>query len=304
MRLGSRLRARTESSAFHRRARCDVDKARRGGEEFWMTTSRSSRHGTALITGASSGLGAEFARIFAADGHDLVLVARRERKLQLLAAELSQRHGVGARVIAADLARPAAPTEIVDRLRGDAVEVDYLVNNAGFGHLGPFVSTDRATELQMIQVNVVAPTDLARLLLPSMVARGYGRVLNVASTAAFVPGPFMAVYYATKAYVLSLSQALSNELRGTGVTVTVLCPGPTQTGFAAAAGTAASAPIQRHMVMDAASVARAGYRGMRRGQATVVPGLVNKLLTQSTRLIPRSMQAEIARRVAERRTHA
>jgi uncharacterized protein len=269
-----------------------------------MTSSRTTRNGTALITGASSGLGAEFARLFAADGHDVVLVARTESKLQQLATELTQTHGIRALVLASDLAHPSAPMEIANRLRRDGTEVDYLVNNAGFGLIGPFLSTNRATELAMIQVNVVALTDLTKLLLPAMVTRGRGRILNVASTAAFVPGPFMAVYYATKAYVLSLSQALSNELRGTGVTVTALCPGPTRTGFATAAGARSRPSWQARMVMEASTVARAGYRGMMRGETTVVPGLLNKLLTQSTRFLPRAMQAQIARRTAERRLHA
>ena len=216
----------------------------------------------ALVTGASAGLGAEFARQLAADGFSLVLVARDEARLRSLADELVAARGTEVEVLAADL------------LEHDDLE------------------------------RVAALTDLTKLLLPAMVVRGRGRILNVASTAAFGPGPFMAVYYATKAYVLSLSQALSNELHGTGVTVTALCPGPTRTGFAAAAGAGARPSWQARMVMDAATVARAGYQGMMRGDTMVVPGFLNKLLTQSTRLLPRSVQARITRRVVERRIHA
>jgi hypothetical protein len=178
--------------------------------------------GTALITGASSGIGLELARIFAADKWDVALVARSEGKLRELASELQNAHGVRARVIAADLAKPSAPDEIMAALEG--VEIDALVNNAGFGLGGEFVKADLHTELEMIQVNITALTHLTSLVLPSMVARRRGAILNVASTPAFQPGPFMSVYYATKAYVLSFSEAIVEELTGSGVTVTALCP--------------------------------------------------------------------------------
>ena len=188
---------------------------------------------TALITGASSGIGADLARLFARDGYDVVLVARSEEKLREVAEGIGKEHaGVTARVIVADLARPDAARDVVDALGG--LPIDALVNNAGYGVAGPFVETDVRSELEMIQVNVVALTHLTKLLAPGMVARKRGRILNVSSTAAFQPGPLMAVYYATKAYVLSVSEALAEELRGSGVTVTALCPGPTATGFAAA----------------------------------------------------------------------
>src|SRR5438128_1555599 len=189
----------------------------------------------ALITGASSGIGLELAKLFARDEHDVVLVARRADKLKQLAAQLGSAHNIRATVIPADLADPAAPEEIFRALRAADVELDVLVNNAGFGVTGPFLATDAAAELRMIQVNVTALTHLTKLFLPGMLGRGAGRVLNVASTAGFQPGPLMAVYYATKAYVISFSDALAEELRGTGVTVTCLCPGPTKTGFQEAA---------------------------------------------------------------------
>ncbi|HVE78022.1 MAG TPA: SDR family oxidoreductase [Gemmatimonadaceae bacterium] len=261
-------------------------------------TAQPARRGTALVTGASGGIGLELARACAGDGWDVVLVARGESALRAAASELG-RSGGAARYIVADLARPEAPAELVARLEADGTRVDALVNNAGFGLLGSFVTTDWAREREMIQLNVTALTELTKRLVPGMVARGRGRVLNVASTAAFVPGPFMAVYYASKAYVLSLSQALANEVRGTGVTVTALCPGPVRTRFAETAGAGGSNLFQGPLVMDAERVARAGYAAMMRGRAVVVPGLLNRILTQGTRLLPRATLAAIARRVAE-----
>jgi short-subunit dehydrogenase len=269
-----------------------------------MTDPSERAAATALITGASSGLGLELARLFAADGHDVVLVARTEAKLRELAAELTSAHGIRTLVIAVDLARQSAPTEIVNRVRSERIEIDFLVNNAGFGLLGPFASTERGIEMAMLQVNIAALTDLTKQLLPEMLERRRGRILNVASTAAFSPGPFMAVYYASKAYVLSFSQALANELKGTGVTCTAFCPGPTRTGFAARAHAGTSGAFRGFLVRDAPGVARAGYRGMMRGEMTVVPGLLNKLLTQGTRFISRGMQAAVARRAATSRGHA
>jgi len=253
---------------------------------------------TALITGASSGIGLDLARLFAKDGCDVVLVARSEGKLRELAAELERGGGVTAHVIALDLARPDAAEALVQRLPGD---VDILVNNAGFGVAGPFVETDLAKELEMIQVNIVALTQLTKLLLPKMVARRRGRVLNVASTAAFQPGPLMAVYYATKAYVLSFSEAIADELRDSGVTVTALCPGPTETGFAAVADMTASRLFNVAKPMSSAEVARAGYAAMRRGRRVVVPGVKNKLLTQSIRISPRRLVTTIVRKLQESR---
>src|SRR2546428_3925260 len=189
----------------------------------------------ALITGASSGIGLELAKLFARDGHDVVLVARSADKLKQLAAQLGSAHNIRATVIPADLADPAAPEEIFRTLRAADVELDVLVNNAGFGVTGPFLATDAAAELRMIQVNVTALTHLTKLFLPAMLGRGAGRILNVASTAGVQPGPFMAVYYATQADVISFSHALAEELRGGGVAGTLPRPGPTPTGLQAAA---------------------------------------------------------------------
>jgi short-subunit dehydrogenase len=247
---------------------------------------------TALITGASSGIGLELARVFAADKWDVALVARSEGKLNELATEL---RGITARVIPADLAKPDAPAKIIDALRG--VEINALVNNAGFGLGGEFAKTDLSAELEMIQVNITALTHLTKLVLPQMIARRRGAILNVASTAAFQPGPLMAVYYATKAYVLSFSEAIADELRNSGVTVTALCPGPTETGFASVAGTESSMLFTMMRPADSKSVARAGYEGMKSGKRIVIPGAKNKLLAQSIRVSPRRLVTAIVRKM-------
>jgi short-subunit dehydrogenase len=257
---------------------------------------------TALITGASSGIGLDLTRLFARDGWDVVLVARSEEKLRAVAAELTSAHGIAAHVIVADLARPDAAADIVKMLTDRALTIDALVNNAGLGLTGPFMETDLRGELEMIQVNVVALTHLTKLLLPGMVARKRGRILNVASTASFQPGPLMAVYYATKAYVLSFSEALAEELRHTGVTVTALCPGPTETGFAAASGVGSARLFTLMKPSSSAAVARTGYEAMQRGRRVVVPGLRNKLLVQSVRTSPRRLVTFIVRKLQEKRS--
>lgn len=243
---------------------------------------------TALVTGASAGLGAEYAKLFAADKHDLVLVARRLDKLEELAATLRAAHGVTVRVIAADLTDAGAPQRLFDELAGAGVEVEFLVNNAGFGTNGAFVELDPRREIDMLQVNVVALTHLTRLFLPGMVARKSGRVLNLGSTAGFQPGPFMAVYYASKSYVNLFSEALSVELEGTGVTVTVSCPGATATEFSAIAGNDRTKLFKRG-VADAPTVARQGYDAMMAGRAMIVHGLKNRLGVQAVRAAPRAV---------------
>lgn len=260
---------------------------------------------TALVTGASGGIGEELARLFAADGYGVALVARSRDRLDALAAELSAKHGVRAMALPADLADPAAPVAVRDALEAAGVEVDVVVNNAGFGLMGPFVHTggeaanDGARELEMIRLNVSALTHLSKLFLPGMVARGRGGVLNVASTAAFQPGPNMAVYYATKAFVVSLGEALRIELEGTGVHVSTLCPGPTETGFADAAHMEGSR-LFTGGVMGAAEVARIGYRGFHAGKGIVIAGAKNALLAHGTRLVPMGVAARIARKAQER----
>jgi uncharacterized protein len=255
---------------------------------------------TVLVTGASSGIGAELARAFARAGSSLVLAARSVDRLEALAAELRQPPGVPVHVLAADLGVADGPRRLVERLGEAGLAVDVLVNNAGYAGYGAFTETDWAEEAGMLQLNVVSLTELAKRLLPGMVASKRGGILNVASTAAFEPGPLMAVYYATKAYVLSLSEALSEELRGTGVSVTALCPGPTASGFQARAAMEASKLVKGKRLMDAASVAQAGYEGFRRGAAVVIPGLQNRLLVQSVRFTPRRLVTRIVHKMQER----
>ncbi len=254
---------------------------------------------TALVTGASSGIGLELAMLLAKDRHDLVLVARGRDRLDSVARGLTGEFGVAATVLTADLTDPSAPIDIALALAEQKLSIDVLVNNAGFGVYGFFAQTPLEKELAMIQVHITALTHLTKLLLPGMLERRRGRILNVASTAAFQPGPLMAVYYATKAYVLSFSEALANETAGTGVTVTALCPGPTITEFQKQAGLEMTRLFKSPLVMDAPTVARAGYEGMMRGKRVVVPGATNRTLVQALRVTPRRLVTAIARRVQE-----
>jgi uncharacterized protein len=255
----------------------------------------------ALVTGATSGIGLELATLLARDRRDVVLVARRRERLDAVARGLAEEFGVRATALEVDLARPDAPAEIVRELEARGIEVEFLVNNAGFGIHGRFSDADPERLVEMIQVNATSLTSLTRLLLPDMLERRRGRILNVASTAAFQPGPLMAVYFATKAYVLSFSEALGNELDGTGVTATVLCPGPTITEFQKQAGIEDAPLFSGPLVQDAATVALAGYRGMLRGKRIVIPGAGNNVLVQALRVTPRRLATAIARRIQERR---
>jgi hypothetical protein len=257
---------------------------------------------TALVTGASSGIGRELAKLLAREGHALVLVARRREALEELARELAVKHGVAVRVIAKDLTTPDSTAEIFGELERERLSVDILVNNAGLGLHGRFWETDLDRQLGIIQVNVVALTALTSRFLPGMVARGRGRIVNVASTAAFQPGPYMAVYYATKAYVLSFSEALAQELSDTGVTVTALCPGPTVTEFQAAAGLEDTLLFRGPLVMDAEKVARVGWAGAKRGKRVVIPGLGNKLIRETVRFSPRRIVTAAAGRMQKKRS--
>jgi short-subunit dehydrogenase len=246
--------------------------------------------GAALITGASSGIGAELAKLCAAAGYRVILVARHADAL----AEIARTLPVPARVLAADLSDPAAPRTIFDQTRDETI--DILINNAGFGLRGAFADTDWAAESRMIQVNVSALSELTKLFLPEMLRRGAGRILNVASTAAFAPGPFMAIYYATKAFVVSFSHAIASELADTGVTVTVLCPGPTPTGFQKAAGIERSGLFQGP-TMSAEDVAREGFDAMMEGRAEIIAGSRNRWMILGTRLAPRTLLAKLTRRM-------
>lgn len=253
---------------------------------------------TALVTGASSGIGYELAKVFAREGHDVVLTARTKESLDKLARELQGSHSVRAISLPADMSDSRAADQIHATLEEERVRIDFLVNNAGFGTHGPFSEAELTSQLRMMQVNMTALVHMTRLFLPDMVKRGEGRVLNVASTAAFAPGPMMAVYYASKAFVLSFSQAVADELKNSGVTVTALCPGPTRTGFQGSAGMEKTRLFSRD-VMDANVVAEAGYRGMMKGKPVVVPGLRNSALRIASRLVPTSMAIGQVRRLNE-----
>jgi short-subunit dehydrogenase len=231
---------------------------------------------TALITGASAGIGEELARIHAAQGGDLILVARREERLESLAAELRAEFSITVDVIASDLAQPGAAALLAEAVAAKGLVVDVLVNNAGFGGHGKFHDADLNREQRMIQLNITALTELTHLFLQGMVERGEGKVLNVGSTAGFLPGPLQAVYYASKAYVNSFSQAIANELEGSGVTVTVLCPGPVATEFQEAADLGGVRGFE--LAADARSVAQCGYKAMQKGQLLAVNDFKLKLL--------------------------
>lgn len=244
---------------------------------------------TALVTGASAGLGKELASLFAKDGHDVVLVARSESKLRTLADDLSRTHGITAHVVPADLGQASAPAHVFERTRQLGVDVDFLVNNAGFGTNGAFLDLELAREKEMIAVNCTSLLELTHRFVNPMRARARGRVLNIASTAGFQPGPFMATYYASKAFVISFSEALAFELQGTGVTVTCHCPGATATDFASTAGNDKSKLFQRSGVADAPDVALHAYRSMMKGDVLSVHGALNKLGVQGLRLSPRAL---------------
>lgn len=259
----------------------------------------SSRTPTVLITGASSGIGRELARFFARDGFALVLASRSAARLAPVVSQLRDAHGASVTTIPADLGKPDDIERLFSTLTASDIRVDVLVNNAGFGGAGRFSETSLEQELGMIALNVDAAVTLTKRLLPQMLENRRGRILNVASTAAFQPGPFQAVYFATKAFVLSFSEAIAEELRDTGVTVTTLCPGPTETGFAARAGFKSSPMMGARM--DARSVAEVAYTATLRGERIVVPGVVNKMHAQAVRLTPRRLLARLAGAAQQKR---
>jgi short-subunit dehydrogenase len=253
---------------------------------------------TALITGASGGIGYELAKLFAKGHHNLVLVARNGPRLAVVADELQRQFGVSVKTVAIDLAEPSAPESLFAQLQ--KVPVDILVNNAGYGQFGEFSDVPLEESLGQIQLNITALTALTRLFLGPMLERRSGRIMNVASTAGFQPGPLMAVYYATKAYVISFSEALANELADKGVTVTCLCPGATETGFASRAGNDKTRLFKSLRPMDAKTVARIGYHGLLKGKTLVIPGVRNWLVAESVRFSPRKVVTAVSRWVSER----
>ena len=255
---------------------------------------------TVLITGASGGIGYELAKQFASHRYNLVLVARRADELLQVKGELERQHGVSVTVFPMDLAQPASIEMLYEKLQQAFIDVHVLVNNAGFGAYGPFSDVDLEQLLGMIDLNIRTLTHLTRLLLPAMQQRGSGRILNVASTAAFQPGPLMAVYYATKAYVLSFTEALANELQGQGISVTALCPGPTRTGFGKRANFHPALLFDK-FGMAAPTVAKVGYDGLMANKVVVIPGGMNWLFAQSSRFFPRKMVTRMVRKLQEQR---
>lgn len=249
----------------------------------------------ALVTGASSGIGEELARLFAKAGTPVVLVARRKDKLELLAEELRRQQGIIAHVFACDLSDPTSAQQVFDFCQSKGLQVRYLVNNAGFGDYGPFSESDADKQQRMIDVNIGSLTRLTRLFLPNLLSAGRGRILQVASMAAFLPGPGMAVYYATKAYVLHFSEAVSAEISGSGVTVTTLCPGPTVSGFYDAAGMQGIRLFELRKVPTARRVAEFGYGAMMRGKRVVVYDRSNALMAALIGFFPRGWVLRTAR---------
>ncbi len=244
---------------------------------------------TALITGASGGLGYEFAKIFASEGYHLVLVARSEGKLYIMKEKLEKAYGINVYVCAQDLSKQNASMRVWEYVQEKKIAVDVLINDAGFGDFGKFANSDWEKQYDMLQVNITALTQLTHLFLKPMIERRQGKILNLASIAAFMPGPKMSVYYASKAYVLSFTEALSVELKGTGVSVTALCPGPTNTGFAKNAELGKSRLFKSFEKTTARSIAEYGYETLMTKQVVAVPSRKNKLTLLAVRLLPRSI---------------
>ena len=250
---------------------------------------------TALITGASSGIGLEFAKVFAKEKNNLVLVARSKDKLEQLADDIRKEYAVQVKVIGADLSDMNEVQMVYDNCKAENIEVEYLINNAGFGDFGYFAQSDWKRTEQMIDLNIKSLTKFCRLFIPDMVSRKSGKILNVASTAAFQPGPTMAVYFASKSYVLFLSEALYSELQGTGVNVTCLCPGATESGFQQAADMEHSNLFKNKKIPGSAEVALFGYKAMMKNKMTVIHGFMNYLMANSVRFSPRKMVLSIVK---------
>lgn len=259
----------------------------------------SNQNKTALITGAASGIGYEISRFFANDGYNLVLIDRNEKVLLNVADKFQKQFSISVTTIIKDLSIPNSPIEVFRELQKKSLDIDVLVNNAGFGNYGFFTSTNLQSELEMLQVNLVCLTHLTKLFVQPMVKQGSGKILNVASAAAFQPGPLMAVYFATKAYVLSFSEAIANELQGTGVSVTALCPGPTESAFHQTTGMADTKLVKDKKMMDAATVAKIGYHGLMANKTVVIPGLQNRIQAEMVRFIPRNIVTKLVRFMQE-----
>ena len=254
---------------------------------------------TALITGASSGIGLDLAKIHAKLGGDLVLVARNKQKLLEIKNEFESNYHVEVVVIEQDLSHKDAAQEVYNQTQQLGITIDILINNAGFGDFGFFAETDWFKEYEMISLNIIALTQLTKLFAQDMIEQGSGRILNVASVAAFLPGPKMAIYYATKAYVLSFSEAIANEFADNGITVTTLCPGPTDTGFEKAAALEESGLFKKQKVVSSMPVAEFGYKAMMKGKTVAIPGFTNKLLTKLILFVPRSWVVKAVRYIQD-----
>jgi uncharacterized protein len=255
---------------------------------------------TALITGASNGIGLELAKVHASKGDNLVLVARNKSKLDELKSELESKYKIKVYTIGKDLSADNVAKDVYDETTKQKIEIDYLINNAGFGDFGMFVETDWNKELQMINLNITTLTQFTKLYLQDMVKRKSGKIMNVASTAAFQSGPTMAVYYATKAYVLSFSEAINNEVSDKGVTVTTLCPGATESGFQAAAAMEESALVKGKKLPTSKEVAEYGYKSMMNGKTVAIHGLMNWIMANSVRFTPRALVVKITRKLQDK----
>lgn len=255
---------------------------------------------TALITGASNGIGLELAKVHASKGGDLVLVARNKSKLDELKNELESHYKVSVYTIGKDLSAYNSAQEVYDETTKQNIQIDYLINNAGFGDFGMFVETDWNKELQMINLNITTLTQFTKLYLQDMVRRKSGKIMNVASTAAFQSGPTMAVYYATKAYVLSFSEAVDNEVSDKGVTITTLCPGATESGFQAAAAMEESNLVKGKKLPTSKEVAEYGYTSMMKGKTVAIHGMVNWIMANSVRFTPRAIVVKLTRKIQDK----
>jgi uncharacterized protein len=253
-----------------------------------------------LITGASGGIGSDLARILANDKHNLVLIARNEAKLNEIKISLENEFGIDVIVYAIDLSVPDAAEKLFENILKENIQINILINNAGFGDFSAFAESDMAKQEMMINLNILALAKLTRLFLPEMIKSGNGRILNVASVAAFMPGPLMSVYYASKSFVLSFSYAISNELKGSGVTVTVLCPGPTDTGFVEAASLGESKLFKIMKPVPSSEVAKYAYRYMMKGRLLAIPGFMNKIMWTAVRFSPRKTLTSVVRKIQEK----
>lgn len=254
---------------------------------------------TALITGATRGIGYDLAKIFAMESHNLVLVSRNEQKLRDIQYDFSVRYKIDVHIIAKDLSKDHAATQIFKEVMDKKISVDVLINNAGVGDFSLFSDEDLGRITRMLHLNIVSLTELTRLFIPQMVERKEGRIMNVSSLAAFLPGPYMAVYYASKAYVKSFSEAIANELKDTGVTVTALCPGLTKTGFQENVGGEKTRMARMNLLASSESVAKYAYKAMYEGKEVAVPGIINNSIAMTSRIIPAKIKSSVIRMIQE-----